>query len=206
MRFELVGWPEAGPKLALDYRVFSYAGKFVTTNTGKAVALADSRGSDTDPASAPPHGDELPPPATAIDGAVDPDGLVLGAVAFNADRTDDDVWWLRYVTVRADRRGEGIGPRLVSFATERLGERGAKAVRIAVNNPYAYEAAYRAGFAFTGETTGLAELVCVTPAEATSQDRYQEGLDHYRERDLTPDETEFLASKEHPPETVDVPD
>jgi GNAT superfamily N-acetyltransferase len=207
MRFELVGWPEAGPKLVLDYRVFSYAGKFVTTNTGKAVALADSRGSDTDPASAPQHGDELPPPATDIDGAVDPDGLVLGAVAFNADRTDDDVWWLRYVTVRADRRGEGIGPRLVSFTTERLGERGARAVRIAVNNPYAYEALYRAGFAFIGEETGIAELVLSRPAPDRSRAAYQAGLDLFRARGPDGDERAFLDRKTDcdPPAVVATP-
>jgi len=214
MRFELVGWPEDGVKLALDYRAFSYAGKFVVTNTGKAVALATvdedaspeselGGGGDGDSVS---HGeDPRPPPATDVEGVVDPDGHVLGAVAFNADRTDPDTWWLRYVTVRGDRRGEGIGPRLVAFTTERLRERGVEHVRIAVNNPYAYEALYRAGFAFTGEETGIAELVLSFPATDDSRETYQSGLDLFRERGPDADERSFLDRKSgaHPPDVVD---
>jgi len=204
MRFELVGWPGDGPKLALDYRAFSYAGKFVVSNTGKAVALADPDGPDaTD--TPPVDADERPPPATDVEGVVDPDGQVLGAVAFNADRTDDGVWWLRYVTVRADRRGEGIGPRLVAFTTERLRERGAREVTIAVNNPYAYEALYRAGFAFTGEETGIAELVLSFPAADRSRATYQAGLDLFRARGPDGDERVFLDRKADvgPPDPID---
>jgi GNAT superfamily N-acetyltransferase len=204
MRFELVGWPDDGPKLALDYRAFSYAGKFVMTNTGKAVALADPGGSDAT-GSSPVDGDERPPPRTDVDGAVDFDGTVLGALAFNADRTDPDAWWLRYVTVREDRRGEGIGPRLAGFTTGRLRERGARAVRIAVNNPYAYEALYRAGFAFTGEETGIAELVLTYPAGDRSRGTYQDGLDLFRARGPDGDQRAFLDRKAgtDPPEPID---
>jgi len=213
MRFELVGWPEDGVKLALDYRAFSYAGKFVVTNTGKAVALAPID-ADTNPESEPGDGgdsdgdgDPRPPPATDVEGVVDPDGHVLGAIAFNADRTDPDTWWLRYVTVRGDRRGEGIGPRLVAFTTDRLRERGVERVRIAVNNPYAYEALYRAGFAFTGEETGIAELVLSFPATDDSRETYQTGLDLFRERGPDADERAFLDRKSgaDPPDLVDSP-
>lgn len=38
MEYELLGWPPNGPTLRLDHRAFSYAGKFVMSNTGKAVA------------------------------------------------------------------------------------------------------------------------------------------------------------------------
>ena len=113
------------------------------------------------------------------------DGELVAAVAFSPDRTDGDVWWLRTVTVRRDRQGEGLGPRLLDFTAERVLER-AKAVRIAVNNPFAYEAAYRAGFGFTGETTGLAELVCERPSDRSDQ-RYREGLDRFRAREDLPD-------------------
>jgi len=216
MRFELVGWPEDGVKLALDYRAFSYAGKFVVTNTGKAVALAPTD-ADTNPESEPGDGgdgdgdsdgdDPRPPPATDVEDVVDPDGHVLGAIAFNADRTDPDTWWLRYVTVRGDRRGEGIGPRLVAFTTDRLRERGVERVRIAVNNPYAYEALYRAGFAFTGEETGIAELVLSFPATDDSRETYQTGLDLFRERGPDADERAFLDRKSgaDPPDLVDSP-
>jgi len=207
MRFELVGWPDEAVKLALDYRAFSYAGKFVVTNTGKAVALADTRDTGADDDAEGGVDDARPPPATDIEGVVEPGGQVLGAIAFNADRTDPDTWWLRYVTVRSDRRGEGIGPRLVAFTTDRLRERGVEHVRIAVNNPYAYEACYRAGFAFTGEETGIAELVLSVPASDRSRATYQSGLDLFRERGPDADERTFLDRKAGagPPETIDSP-
>lgn len=230
---DLLGWPPDGPKLRLDYRQFSYAGKFVMTNTGKAVARDD--------------------------------GEVVAAVAFNEDRTDPDTLWLRYVTVRQDRRGEGIGPRLCRFVRDRAIERGYDRLRIAVNNPFAYEALYRSGFGYTGEQTGIAELVLEYPrysvrdddgelradrsdrnadesrddrgsrdadrggrdadadrgdgnygsdrgdrdadadrgerdadedhADGTARERYQAGLEAFRERDLSVEEETFLESR-----------
>ncbi|MFQ3320741.1 MAG: GNAT superfamily N-acetyltransferase [Natronomonas sp.] len=172
----LLGWPPDGPTLRLDYRRFSYAGKFVMSNTGKAVIRDE---------------------ATA-DEESEYDEDVLATVAFNYDRTDPDTLWLRYVTVRNDRRGDGLGPRLCTFVTDRAAARDVARVRIAVNNPFAYEALYRAGFSFTGETTGIAELVLERPADSPatrSQETYQAGLDRYRERDLTSEERSFLERK-----------
>ena len=180
----LLGWPPDGPTLRLDHRRFSYAGKFVMSNTGKAV-VREGDGEGGGP------GD----PHRRGDGGAGNDGGggeyadgVLAAAAFNEDRTDPSTLWLRYVTVRADRRGEGLGPRLCAFVTARAAERGYDRVRIAVNNPFAYEALYRAGFAFTGEETGLAELVLERPAGGPAADRsaatYRDGLQRYRDRDL----------------------
>ncbi|QLG51019.1 GNAT family N-acetyltransferase [Natrinema halophilum] len=176
MEYELLGWPPDGPKLRLDHERFSYAGKFVMTNTGKAVARAD-------------------------------DGSIVAAIAFNPDRTDDATLWLRYVTVAGDRRGEGIGPALVRLVRDRAVERGYDRLRIAVNNPYAYEALYRSGFAYTGATTGIAELVLEFPRPTedggwNERERYQAGLDEFRGRDLTADEDTFLESRRDsgPPE------
>jgi len=171
MEYALLGWPPDGPTFRLDYRRFSYAGKFVMSATGKAVARADDE--------------------------------IVAAVAFNEDRTDPDTLWLRYVTVREDHRGEGIGPRLCHFAAERARDRGYERVKIAVNNPFAFEALSKAGFAFTGEETGIAELVMVRPGERT-RESYQAGLDVYRERDLSDAEAEFLRDREErgPPETI----
>ncbi|MDR9381632.1 MAG: GNAT family N-acetyltransferase, partial [Natronomonas sp.] len=107
----LLGWPSDGPTLRLDYRRFSYAGKFVMSNTGKAI-IRDPERSGT------------------ANSEFDDD--VLAAVAFNADRTDSTTLWLRYVTVREDRRGEGLGPRLCRFAVDRADDRGYDRVRIAV--------------------------------------------------------------------------
>ena len=84
MRFELVGWPADGPKLALDYRAFSYAGKFVMSNTGKAVALAGAN--EGSPAGAGAAGaaggdaSERPPPAIPRFAADPPSGA--SATAF----------------------------------------------------------------------------------------------------------------------------
>lgn len=178
MNFAVLGWPSDGPTLRLDHTRFSYAGKFVMSSTGKAVAREDD------------------------------DRDIVAATAFDADRTDADRLRIRYVTVRDDRRGEGIGPRLLRFTAERALTEGYAAVDIAVNNPYAYEAAYRAGFVFTGEEAGLAELRCeYRPSVEPSPEGYQAGLDVYRERDLTAEEESFLAAREgaSPPAVVAVP-
>jgi GNAT superfamily N-acetyltransferase len=172
VEYELLGWPPDGPKLRLDYERFSYAGKFVMTNTGKAVAR-------------------------------DSDGAIVAAIAFNEDRTDETTLWLRYVTVARDRRGDGIGPKLVALVRERATEREYDRLRIAVNNPFAYQALYRAGFGYAGETTGIAELILEypTPVDESSddglsrRDRYQAGLDEFRDRDLSNEEEAFLEAR-----------
>jgi GNAT superfamily N-acetyltransferase len=189
MEYAVLGWPEDGPQLRLDYREFSYAGKFVMSNTGKAVAR--EQGAEVG------SGDES-----------EYDGSLVGAIAFNEDRTDPEAAWLRYVTVREDRRGEGVGARLARFAGARLRERGYERVRIAVNNPFAYQALYKAGFGYTGEQTGLAELVLELPGDRSAE-RYRAGLDVYRARDdLAREERSFLAAKADaaPPAVVPVPE
>jgi GNAT superfamily N-acetyltransferase len=176
MEYVVLGWPPDAPTLRLDYERFAYAGKFVMSSTGKAVARTDE---------------------------------VVGAVAFNEDRTDESRLWLRYVTVRTDRQGEGIGPRLLRFTADRARDHGYASVQIAANNPFAYEACYRAGFVFTGEETGIAELVLAfQPDGPTSQQRYQAGLDCYRSRDLSPEEESFLDAYREaaPPDPVPNPE
>lgn len=165
VHYEILEWPPEGSKLRLDHERFSYAGKFVMTNTGKAVARVD--------------------------------GEVVAAVAFNEDRTDASTLWLRYVTVARERRGEGIGPRLLALVRDRATERGYERLKIAVNNPYAYEALHQVGFTYTGETTGLAELILEYDGDRSSVDdhRYRAGLEEFAERDLSEDETRFLEEK-----------
>ena len=202
MEFALLGFPEDGPTLRLDYRAFAYAGKFVVGATGKAVW----RTADGSPAAT-----DWTPNETLPD-SVDPDDFdddVLAAVSFSPDRTEPTVCRLRYVTVHIARRGEGLGPALVRRTVDALAEReaveepGARfdTIRIAVNNPFAYEALYKAGFAFTGRETGVAELVLDRPMDGPSPDhadrnRYQAGLDHYRARDLGDPEAAFLSERE----------
>ncbi|MFB6267169.1 MAG: GNAT family N-acetyltransferase [Halodesulfurarchaeum sp.] len=180
MEFAVLGWPPDGPKLRLDWQRFAYAGKFVMTNTGKAVA----RSANEEP------------------------GSVLAATAFNEDRTDPGVAWIRYITVRDDRRGEGIGARLAGFTARCLEDGGYERVRIAVNNPFAYQALYKAGFGYTGRTTGLAELVLERPS-GRAREPYRRGLRAFQERELD-DDDEGAFVEEHlengrPPPSIEVP-
>lgn len=163
MEFDIRGDADGGPSLRLDHEDFAYAGKFVMSNTGKAVA--------------------------------EEGGELVAAAAFNRDRTDPEVAWIRYVTVRSDRRGEGVGSNLLAFTVEHLRSDHDR-VRIAVNNPFAYEAAYKAGFGYTGDRTGLAELVLERPDDR-SQAAYRAGLDVYRTRDgLSADAAAFLGGRD----------
>lgn len=134
-------------------------------------------------------------------------GSVMAAVAFSDDRTDESIAWLRYVTVRSDQQGEGIGPKLCLFTTQTLLNRGYDRVNIAVNNPIAYQALYRAGFGFTGEETGIAEAVLTYPS-ARSTRQYQDGFAVFEDRDLDSSNRRVLERHRDgtPPAIVDPPD
>ncbi len=175
MEYLILGYPPEGPTLDLDHREFAYAGNFVMSNTGKAVAR---------------------------DG-----GEILGAVAFNTDYTEATTAKLRYVTVRTDRRGDGIGAQLLRFTAEELLERAYETVIIAVNNPIAYRACYRAGFTATGETAGMAETVLEYAPEIRCHESFFEGLDLFRDRDLPPEQESCLADllERGPPPVADSP-
>ena len=167
MNYALLGWSPDAPRLRLHHERYAYAGKFVTGRAGVAVALPDG----VDPGTVPTDGREYAEP--------------VAAAAFDEDRTDPSTLVVRYVTVRADRQGEGVGPRLLATVAAAAADRGYERVRIATNNPFAFEAAHRAGFAWTGRETGLAELVCERPAGRPADvdpDRYRAGLAVYRER------------------------
>jgi GNAT superfamily N-acetyltransferase len=144
---------------------------------------------------------------TSTGKAVVGDDGVVAAVAFDADRTDPATLCCRYVTVRADRQGERLGPRLLRFVRERAVDRGYDRITIGVNNPYSYQAAYRAGFAFTGEESGLAELTLEWPGDRSTE-RYRDGLARFEERDLSEEEAAFLAAKRdsEPPDVVSLPE
>jgi len=196
MEYALVGDPGSGATLRLDYRAFAYAGKFVVGAPGKAV-LRTPDGSSAVPEWEP---DEPLPPTVE---ASEFDDDVIAAISFSPDRTDPVCCRLRYVTVHVARRGEGLGPRLVDRTVSRLAATGYDRVRIAVNNPFAYAALYKCGFAYTGERTGLAELELERPAaEPAAEDeiggeRYRAGLRAFREddRDLDPRERRFVTER-----------
>jgi GNAT superfamily N-acetyltransferase len=190
MEFALLGWPADEPTLRLDFREFSYAGKFVMSNTGKAVVRAPD-----EQRPAPPETDadyEGAEPGSPEDPF---ERDVVAAAAFNEDRTDPGVLWIRYITTRQDRRGDGIGAQLAVFVADHADRRGYRRCRIAVNNPFAYQALYKAGFVYTGRETGLAEVVLERPGERDAA-TYQCGLDTFRasadERDLSVAERAFL--------------
>ncbi|MFB6113829.1 MAG: GNAT family N-acetyltransferase [Halodesulfurarchaeum sp.] len=162
MEFAVLGWPEDEVQLDLDHRRFAYAGKFVMTNTGKAVARED--------------------------------GAVVAAISFNADRTEQSLGWFRYVTVAEERQGEEIGPRLANWTASHLLSERFDRIRIAVNNPVAYHALYKAGFGFTGKETGIAEVVLERPADRDSA-LYVSGLERFMDRDFPPDMESFLRKR-----------
>ena len=143
---------------------------------------------------------------TSTGKAVVGDDGVVAAAAFDEDRTDADTLCIRYITVRRDRQGESLGPRLLRFVRERATERGYDRLTIGANNPFSYEAAYRAGFCFTGEEAGLAELSLEWPGDRSTE-RYQSGLSVFRKRDLSKDEESLLEAKlgAEPPDVVDPP-
>ena len=203
MEYALLGWESDGPTLRLDHRRFAYAGKFVMSTTGKAV-VRRSEATETDVGGAGiDDGNAIAPDGSAYDTDV------VAAVAFDADHTDDRALRYRYITVRSDLRGEGFGPRLAAFVAPRAADRGYDRAAIGVNNPFAYEAMYKAGFAWTGRESGLAELVLDRPARLPEgsppdADTYRAGLDRYRERDLGDPEASFLSGRvdADPPERV----
>ncbi|TKX74122.1 GNAT family N-acetyltransferase [Halorubrum sp. GN11_10-6_MGM] len=202
MEYALVCPPDEGTTLRLDYRAFAYAGKFVVGAPGKAVI----RTPDGSPA-APDWEPDEPLPDTVDPEAFDED--VVAAVSFSPDRTDPATCRLRYVTVHAARRGEGIGPRLIGETVADLAAAGFDRVKIAVNNPFAYEACHKCGFAYTGERTGIAELELARPTAepaAVDAERYREGLRAFRETDgeLSRAERRFVAERlERGPPSVD---
>lgn len=196
MEYAVVGGPGAGATLRLDYRAFAYAGKFVVGAPGKAV-LRTPDGSPAVPEWVP----DEPLPPTVEESEFDDD--VAAAISFSPDRTDPARCRLRYVTVHVARRGEGLGPRLVDRTVSRLAADGYDRVRIAVNNPFAYAALYKCGFAYTGDRTGIAELELERPASEPAAEagpdgeRYRAGLRAFREgdRDLDPREEGFIADR-----------
>lgn len=150
----------------LDADRFAYAGKFRVPG-GKAVTR-DEEASE--------------------------DGIVA-ALSFSPDRADDEAVRVRYITVRDDLRGEGIGSSLLEYAADRLLER-YEDVRISVNNPYSYAAARKAGFGWTGDETGMAELVMERPRSQDEEDaRHVEALRAFEERNLSDDEEKFVRRK-----------
>jgi GNAT superfamily N-acetyltransferase len=224
MEFAVLGWPPDGPTLRLDYREFAYAGKFVMSNTGKAVARESARDVEFDHDAKSDHDAESDDNAgfdtdaesdSDVDAVADYDADVVAAIAFNADRTAEATLWYRYVTVRSSAKGEAIAPRLAAFVAPQAASRGYERLRIAVNNPFAYEAMYKAGFEWTGEETGFAELVLERPVDGTPEtlqgeadvETYRAGLDRFRERDLDDSEATFLLDRVDAdlPEPCDVP-
>ncbi|SDJ62135.1 Acetyltransferase (GNAT) family protein [Halovenus aranensis] len=134
------------------------------------------------------------------------EGDVVGAVAFNADRDSPGTGHLRYVTVREDRKGEGIGSRLLRFTADALEGDTYDTVTIAVNNPLAYRACYSAGFRYCGRETGIAELVMeYDPTGARKSSRYNDGLAVFQSRDLPPEQRRVLE-RTTVPDVVAVPD
>ena len=133
-------------------------------------------------------------------------GMIVAATSFSEDRTTPDRMWIRYLTVRSDRRGERIGTRVAGAVRERILAQEHNEVRIAVNNPFAYQALHRAGFGYTGEQTGIAELVL--SSDLAPNERYQAGLLVMANRpNLAPEERVFIDKRVQtgPPDPMQPP-
>lgn len=129
---------------------------------------------------------------------------IVAAAAFNEDRETQSHAWIRYLTVRSDRQGETLGSHLATSVKETLLNRGYNQVTIAVNNPRAYRALYKAGFHFTGRETGIAELVLKFPGPREPA-TYRDGLQRFAQRELPEEDERLLESwleDGTPPETV----
>jgi GNAT superfamily N-acetyltransferase len=196
VELRLLGWPADSPRLALDHERFAYAGNFRTGRTGIAVALDESVEAGDVGHTADDGGDTAPA-----------DDAIVAAASFDEDRAAENALRVRYVSVRTDWRGEGIGPRLLAFVAERALDAGYDVVRIGVNNPIAYQACYRAGFAFTGEESGMGEVVLSAPAtEERDGDRYRAGLERFVGRELPADQRAVLDRhrSDDPPARIDI--
>jgi len=182
VEYAIRGSVDGGPPVELSHEQFAYAGKFGTARTGTTLLRTDGDASTTDePATEPNITD------------AEPDGSsprILAAACFNRDHAAPETARIRYVTVRRDRRGEGLGTALLAVTGRELSRRHDR-VAIAVNNPVAYRACYKAGFAFIGEETGMSELRLVYEGDR-SVERYEAGLDRFRERDLPADQRAVL--------------
>lgn len=131
---------------------------------------------------------------------------LVGAAAFDEDRGVADALRIRYITVRESHRGQRIGPKLAALVISRAQTRGYTRVRVAVNNPAAYEAMYRAGLGYTGERRNLGELVLETEQGLTDED-YKTGLEEFAERSC-PDQHRRIINrgqKRGQPDRVDPP-
>lgn len=118
----------------------------------------------------------------------------IAITAFSTDRSCDNRIWLRYVSVHDDYQARGVGPRFLRTTTTTLLDQ-VKSIRIAVNNPFAYVAAYKAGFVYTGEQTGIAELLLDHPGIRTTES-YLAGLEVFRDADhLSSVEQSYLEEK-----------
>ena len=118
------------------------------------------------------------------------DGDIVGVLSYDEER-GSEATRIRYLSVRSDRQQQGVAADLVEEATDRLLD-DYPAVRISVNNPYAYGAVHRAGFGYTGDTGPQQEVVMQRPHETG---RYEEGLRKLLEADLSGEQRRYVERK-----------
>ncbi len=157
----LLGLEEA-TSIVLPQEEFAYAGQYRMQRYGKAVLTRRP---------------DLPTAAAAI----------IAALTTDRHRVHHDRLVVRTIDVRRAERGNGWGPLLLRSVLPAVATAGYTTVQINVNNPFAYIAACKAGFGWTGRTTGLAELMMTRPTDRPStwsRGRFIAGLSLYRRRRL----------------------
>jgi hypothetical protein len=165
----LLGLEEA-PPLELPAAQFAYAGQYRMRRYGKAVLT---------------HRPDRPTQAAEI----------IAAVTTDRHRRHRDRLVVRRVDVRRDARGQGWGPALLQAVLPAAAAADFHTAQINVNNPFAYIAVSKAGFVWTGRTTGLAELIMIRPTDrpcTPTHGRFIAGLSLYRRR-LSPAGRRLIA-------------
>ena len=149
---------EEAISLDLPQEEFAYAGQYRMQRYGKAILTRRP---------------ERPTAAAAI----------IAALTTDRHRIHHDRMVVRTIDVRRAERGNGWGPLLLRSVAHAYSTAGFDTVQINTNNPFAYIAACKAGFGWTGRTTGLAELIMTRPTDRPtrwSRGRFIAGLSLYR--------------------------
>jgi len=157
----LLGLEEA-TSIVLPQEEFAYAGQYRMKRYGKAVLTRRP---------------DRPTAAAAI----------IAALSTDRHRIQENRLVVRTIDVRREARGNGWGPLLLRSVLPAVATAGFETIQINVNNPFAYIAACKAGFGWTGRTTGLAELIMTRPTDRPSRwsrGRFIAGLSLYRRRRL----------------------
>lgn len=121
-------------------------------------------------------------------------GEVVAAASYSIDRTDEDRCVIRYIAVRRDRQGEGLGTELLAATPGILFDRRFDSIKMAARSPYALVAAVRAGFCVIEERApDGSPFVSYPPTTASGS--LESGFTALQKLSLTADHREYIADR-----------